>query len=118
VTAGTVAQFVRDNPGVKILHLDGCRNVGTEALAVVGTSCKALKKLSLNLCELTCTDILKGCVYTRSTARCDAHLAAGAESEFGLRSQILVRIYCDRSQSLLPISCLFMMHCGRRVVYS
>jgi hypothetical protein len=52
VTASTVAQFARDNYGVKILHLSGCRNVGTEALAVVGTSCKALKKLYLVFCKL------------------------------------------------------------------
>jgi Ca2+-binding EF-hand superfamily protein len=57
VTASTVAQFVRSNPGVKTLYLDGCPNVGTEALAVVGTSCKALKKLSLMFCELTGTSI-------------------------------------------------------------
>jgi hypothetical protein len=55
VTAGTVVQFVRSNPGVKILSLDGCPNVGTEALAVVGTSCKALKRLTLAFCELTGT---------------------------------------------------------------
>jgi hypothetical protein len=52
VTTSTVSRFAQDNPGVKILDLDGCRNVGTDGIATVGTNCGKLKKLSMLSCGL------------------------------------------------------------------
>jgi hypothetical protein len=52
VTTSTVARFAQDNPGVKILDLNSCRNVGTDGIAAVGTSCSALKNFLVMRCGL------------------------------------------------------------------
>jgi hypothetical protein len=57
VTTSTVSRFAQDNPRVKILDLDGCRNMGIDGIAAVGTNCGNLKKLSMVSCGL------KGTVY-------------------------------------------------------
>eukprot|EP00935_MAST-01C_sp_MAST-1C-sp1_P000559 g559.t1 len=53
VTSPTVAQFVRDNPKVKVLHLGGSKNLKASALGTVGEHCKHLTKLFVNDCALS-----------------------------------------------------------------
>jgi hypothetical protein len=57
VTTSTVSRFAQDNPRVKTLDLDCCRNMGTDAIAAVSTNCSDLKQLSMVSCGL------KGTVY-------------------------------------------------------
>jgi hypothetical protein len=52
VTTSTVSRFAQDNPGVKILHLSGCWNIGADGIADVGTNCSALKALKMESCGL------------------------------------------------------------------
>ena len=52
VTTSTVETFARANPRVKVLHLDGCRQLSADAFAAIGTSCSGLVQLSAKSCDL------------------------------------------------------------------
>jgi hypothetical protein len=55
VSMGMCKQFVKDNPGVKALHLSKCANLARGVLEVVAKNCLALEFFSICFNRLTCS---------------------------------------------------------------